>query len=198
MMEGMAATVQRLVVAAVLLLALGTSVLAQHRERQQTPAPATTGAATVDPDVEKFKRIVDLQATEDQERKFHGMTASTELARQRTRELQQQLEAAGDIIDVMHRATTLEDDVDQALTDYRIFRRSLADQQEVELKKQMKKVITSVHAISQDAATMSQVLDRVPVNTAKLRSLAEHMEKELGALQSAQNNVGKEMSIQVE
>ena len=155
--------------------------------------------APVDPDVEKIQRIFDLQATEDQARKFHGMTSSTELARQRARELEQQAAASPeDTVTLMHRATTLEDGLDQALTDYRIFRRSLADQQERELKKPMKKLITSVHAISKGADTLSQQLEKVPVSPEKLRSLAEHLEKELGTWQSAQVNLGKELSIQGE
>jgi hypothetical protein len=59
----------------------------------------------------------------------------------------------------------------------------------------MKKLITSVHAISKEADIMSQQLQRVPVNPAKLRSIAEHLEKELESLHSAQTNLGKELSI---
>lgn len=170
----------------------------QQGQRQQTTPPPMTEAPPVDAEVEKFKRIFDLQATEDQERKFRGMLASTELAQRHARDLLQQLASSSDTIQLMHRATTLEDDIDQALTDYRIFRRSLADQQEFELKKQMKKLITSVHAISKNSDTLSQELNRIPVNSEKLRPLGERLEKELGLLHSAQVTLGKEMSIQVE
>jgi hypothetical protein len=189
----------RLVIGILAVLCFIGSTPAQQIHRQQnSEPPAKEAAPAVDPDVEKFKRVFDLQATEDQERKFRGMTASTQLAGEHARELEQQAAASQDTIPLMHRATTLEDDIDQALTDYRIFRRSLSDPQEAEMKKQMKKVIASVHAVSKAAETLSQELNRIPVNPAKVRSLAERLDNELMTLQAAQATVGREMSIPLE
>lgn len=176
-----------------LVALLGVAQVPQ--QRQQTTPPPMTQPDPVDPEIEKMQRIFDLQATEDQERKFRGMTASTELALRHARDLQRQAAASQDTVPLMHGATTLEDDIDQALTDYRIFRRSLGEQQDRELKKPMKKLITSVHAISKNAEAMSQELNRVPMNVAKVGSLAERIEKELAALHAAQVSLGREMSI---
>ena len=185
-------------IATTLVLSLTLAAFGQQQERPSSSVPPVTEAAPVDPDVERFKHAVDVQATEEQARKFRAMAASTERARKGAGELQQQALSSTDVVELMHRATALEDDLDQALTDYRIFRRSLSDQQDVELKKWMKKLITSVHQTSKHADNMSQQLQQVPVNAAKLRGLAEHLEKDLSALQAAQANLAKEMSIQVQ
>jgi hypothetical protein len=187
-----------LVIFSGLVMSLTLAAQGQQRERPKSSAPQEKETPAVDPDVEKFKHAIDVQASEEQARKFRLMLASTAEARGKAQELQQQAVSAGDVIEIMHRATTLEDDLDQALTDYRIFRRSLSDPQDQELKKLMTKLVKSVHAISKDADSLSQQVQRIPVNTAKLGSLAEHLEKELSALQSAQMNLRKEMNIQPE
>ena len=137
-----------------------------------------------------------MQATEYQAEKFQTMLSSTRLARQQASDLQRQAAISNDSIELTHRATTLEDSVDQALTDYRSFRRSLSQQQEAEEKPRMKKLIKAAHSVSKDGDAMSQRLQQVPLDPRKLASLAEHLEKELSAFQAAQAGLGKEMGIE--
>jgi len=125
------------------------------------------------------------------------MLSSTRLAWQQASDLARQAANSNDSIELMHKATTLEDSVDQALTDYRSFRRSLSQQQEADEKPRMKKLIKAAHSVSKDGDAMSQRLEQVPLDERKLASLAEHLEKELSGFQTAQGSVGKELGIEL-
>ncbi len=107
-----------------------------------------------------------------------------------------QAASSNDSIELTHRATTLEDSVDQALTDYRSFRRSLSQQQEVEEKPRMKKLIKAAHSISKDGDALSQRLQEIPLDPRRLASLAEHLERAFSEFQAAQARLGKEMAIE--
>ena len=124
------------------------------------------------------------------------MLNSTRLARQQASDLERQAASSNDSIELTHRATTLEDSVDQALTDYRSFRRSLSQQQEVEEKPRMKKLTKSAHSVSKDGDAMEQLLQQIPLDQRKLASLAEHLERELSGFQAAQASLGKELGIE--
>ncbi len=176
-----------------LLLPLVASV-AQRRGASTTPPPAPP-AAQVDPTVQKLEHAAEVQATEYQAEKFHTMLSSTRLARQQASDLARQAATSNDSIELTHKATTLEDSVDQALTDYRSFRRSLAQQQEADEKPRMKKLIKAAHSVGKDGDAMEQRLEQVPLDQRKLEILAEHLEKELSAFQAAQGSLGKELGI---
>ncbi len=167
----------------------------QQRRGASTSPPAATAQPSVDPDVQKLEHAAEVQATADQSAKFQTMLSSTRLAQQQASDLARQAASSSDSIELTHRATTLEDSVDQALTDYRSFRRSLSQQQEVDEKPRMKKLIKAVHSVSKYGDAMSQLLQRVPLDQRKLGSLAEHLERELSGLQAAQGILGKEMAI---
>jgi hypothetical protein len=136
-----------------------------------------------------------VQATEWQTWKFQTMLASTKLARQQASALARQAAGSGDSVELMHSATTLEDSLDQALTDYRSFRRSLADQQEAAEKPLMKKLTRAAHSVSKDGDAMSQRLEQLPLDQQKLANLAAHLEKELSAFHAAQASLGKDLGI---
>jgi hypothetical protein len=167
-----------------------------QRHGGSSPTPQSAPAPQVDPEVQKLEHAADVQATEDQAEKFHTMLNSTRLARQQASNLARQAASSNDSIELTHSATALEDSVDQALTDYRSFRRSLSQQQEVEEKPRMKKLIKAAHDVSKDGDAMSQQLQQIPLDQRKLASVAEHLEKELSGFQAAQASLGKEMGIQ--
>jgi septal ring factor EnvC (AmiA/AmiB activator) len=177
------------------LLSPFAAPLAQRRGTS-TPPPAATAQPSVDPSVQKLEHAAEVQATEGQTEKFHTMLASTRLARQQASDLQRQAASSNDSIELTHRATTLEDSVDQALTDYRSFRRSLSQQQEAEEKPRMKKLIKAAHSVGKDGDAMEQRLEQVPLDQRKLASLAEHLEKELTEFLAAQGKLGKELGIE--
>ncbi len=166
-----------------------------QRRGASTAPPAAPAQPSVDPSVQKLERAAEVQATGYQAEKFHTMLNSTRLARQQASDLARQAASSNDSIELTHQATTLEDSVDQALTDYRSFRRSLSQQQEVDEKPRMKKLIKAAHSVSKDGDAMEQLLQQVPLDQRKLASLAEHLEKQLSAFQIAQGSVGKELGI---
>ena len=187
---------RRAVVLTMLFLLLPFVASVGQRHGGSTTPPAAQPAPQVDPEVQKLEHAAEVQATEYQTTKFQTMLNSTRLARQQASELQRQAASSNDSIELTHRATTLEDSVDQALTDYRSFRRSLAQQQEVEEKPRMKKLIKAAHSVSKDGDAMEQLLQQVPLDQRKLASLAEHLERELSEFQGAQSGLGKEMGIE--
>ena len=138
-----------------------------ERPRRRLRPPA----AQADPDVQKFEHAVDVQATEWQTEKSHTMLSGTKLARQQASDLARLAASSNDSIELTHSATTLEDSVDQALTDYRSFRRSLSEQQELEEKSRMKKLSKAAHSISKDNDAMSQRLEQVAARPAKAGEL---------------------------
>jgi hypothetical protein len=137
-----------------------------------------------------------VQATEYQSWKFQTMLDSTKLALRQAHDLARQAAVSNDSIELTHSATTLEDSVDQALTDYRSFRRSLSLQQENEEKPLIKKLTKAAQSVSKDGDAMSQRLEQVPLDQRKLENLAEHLEKELSGFQAAQASLGKELGIE--
>jgi hypothetical protein len=175
------------------LLSLSITPLAQ-RHGAPTPPPAAP-APSVDPTVQKLEHAAQVQATEWQTWKFQTMLNSTRLARQQASALARQAASSSDSIELIHSATTLEDSIDQALTDYRSFRRSLSEQQEQAEKPLIKKLIKAAHGVSKDGDAMSQRLEQLPLEQQKLASLASHLEKGLSAFQAAQGSLGKELGI---
>ena len=185
--------------AIVLTLLLLSPFVASPAQRRGATTPAPPPAApvpSVDPEVQKLERAAEVQATEWQAWKFQTMVSSTRLARQQAFALARQAASSSDSIELMHSATTLEDSVDQALTDYRSFRRSLGDRQEAEEKPLIKKLTKAAHSVSNDGDAMSQRLEQLPLDQQKLASLAAHLEKELSAFQAAQGSLGKELGIE--
>ena len=167
-----------------------------QRHGAPTPPPAAP-APQVDPEVQKLQHAAEVQATEWQTGKFQTMLTSTTLARQQASALARQAASSSDSIELTHSATTLEDSVDQALTDYRSFRRSLADQQEAEEKPLLKKLTKAARSVSKDGDAISIQLEQLPLDQQKLAKLAEHLEKGLSAFQAAQASLGKDLGIEL-
>ena len=185
---------RRAVVISMLFLLLPLVASLAQRRGTTTPPPAAP-APTVDPEVQKLERAAEVQATEYQSWKFQTMVSSTKLAQQQARDLASHAASSSDSIELFHRATTLEDSVDQALTDYRSFRRSLSQQQEAEEKPLIKKLTKTARGVSKDGDAMSQRLQQVPLDQQKLASLAQHLERELSGFQAAQGSLGKDLGI---
>ena len=180
----------------ILLFLLSPPVASFAQRRGASTPPPAAPAPQVDPAVQKLEHAAEVQATEYQTWKFQTMLSSTKLARQQASSLARLSATSSDSIELTHSATTLEDSVDQALTDYRSFRRSLSQQQEADEKRLIKKLISAAHSISKDGDAMSQRLQQVPLDQRKLASLAEHLERELSGFLAAQASLGKELGIE--
>ena len=185
---------RRAVVLTMLFLLSPVVASVGQRRGASTPPPAAP-TPQVDPDVQKIQHAAEVQATEYQAAKFQTMLDSTKLAQRQAHDLARQAAVSTDSIELTHSATTLEDSVDQALTDYRSFRRSLSEQQEADEKRLMKKLTKAAHSISKDGDAVSQRLQQVPLDQRKLATLAEHLEKELSEFEAAQRSLGKDMGI---
>lgn len=193
--EALAIKLMRRAVALTMLFLLSPLTPSFAQRRGAPTPPSAAPAPQVDPEVQKLEHAADVQATEWQAAKFQTMLSSTKLARQQASALARQPANSNDSIELTHSATTLEDSVDQALTDYRSFRRSLADQQEAEEKPRMKKLAKAAHGISKDGDAIAKLLDQVPLDQQKLASLAAHLERELSRFQEAQGRLGQELGI---
>ncbi len=149
-----------------------------------------------DPDMATFKHAIAVQATEGQIGQFHLMIKSTEAARQQAHDLQHLGTNASDSVELTHKATGLQDSVEEAQSENRAFRRSLLDSQEAGLKNLTKKLAKSDSAVSKRAKAISQQLDQGTLNSERLANAAANLEKALAVFQSDQLNLGKEMGIQ--
>ena len=178
-----------------MLFLLSPLVASQAQRRGAPTPPPAAPAPPLDPEVQKLQHAAEVQATDYQAAKFQTMLNSTRLARQQASDLARQAAGSSDSIELSHRATTLEDSVDRALTDYRSFRRSLADQQEAEEKPLLKKLTKAAHSVSKDGDAISQRLQQVPLDQPKLAGVAEHMEKQLSRFEAAQASLRKELGI---
>ena len=183
-----------IVLSMLFLLSPLVATLAQRRGTS-SPTPQSAPAPQVDPEVQKLEHAAEVQATDYQTWKFQTMLNSTRLAQQQASDLARLAASYNDSIELTHSATTLEDSVDQALTDYRSFRRSLADQQEAEEKPLLKKLTKAAHGVSKDGDAISQRLQQLPLDQQKLAGVAEHLEKELSRFQAAQASLAKELGI---
>ncbi len=186
-------------VIAVLFVLFPLAILGQHGGRHGATTGTTNGGTTApaeDPDMATFKHAMAVQATEGQIGQFHLMIKSTEAARQQAHDLQHLGTSESDSVVLTHKATGLEDSVEEAQSENRAFRRSLLDSQEAGLKNLTKKLTKSDSAVSKSAKAISQQLDRGTLNSERLANAAANLEKALAVFQSDQVNLGKEMGIQ--
>ena len=180
------------------LLLFPLAVLGQHTGRHGATTGTTSGGTTApaeDPDMATFKHAIAVQATEGQIVQFRRMIQSTEVARQQAHDLQHLGTSASDSVVLTHKATGLQDSVEEAQSENRAFRRSLLDSQEAGLKNLTKKLTKSDSAVSKSAKAISQQLDRGTLNSERLANAAANLEKALAVFQSDQLNLGKEMGI---
>jgi hypothetical protein len=189
---------RRVSVMAMLSLLFPVAVLGQHGGRHGASTGTTSGttAPAEDSDMATFKHAIAVQATEGQIGQFHLMIKSTEAARQQAHDLQHLDTSESDSVVLTHKATGLEDSVEEAQSENRAFRRSLLDSQEAGLKNLTKKLTKSNSAVSKSAKAISQQLDRGTLNSERLANAAANLEKALAVFQSDQLNLGKEMGIQ--
>jgi hypothetical protein len=179
-----------------LFLLFPLNVLGQHGGRHATSG--TNGGTTAqpeDPDAATFKRAVAEQATDVQIGQFHLMAKSTEAARKQALDLQHLSSNAGNSEDVTSKAGGLQDSVEKALTDTRIFLQSFSDSQQANLKNLAKKLTKSGAAVNKSNKGISQQLEQKTLNAGRLVKTAESMEKALVEFQNDQLNLGKEMGI---
>jgi hypothetical protein len=185
-------------VIAMLSLLFPVAVLGQHGGRHGTTGTTTGGTTTPpeDPDMATFKHAIAVQATEGQTEQLRLMIKSTDAARQQAQELQHLGTNTSDSVVLTHKATGLQDSVEEAQSENRAFRRSLLDSQEAGLKNLTKKLTKSDSAVSKSAKAMSQQLDQGTLKGERLAKAAANLEKALAVFQSDQLNLGKEMGIQ--
>jgi hypothetical protein len=183
-------------VIAMLFLLFPLNVLGQHGGRHATSG--TNGGATAqpeDPDAATFKRAVAEQATDGQIAQFRLMTKSTEAARQQALDLQHLSSNADGSEDLTSKTNSLQDSVEKALTDTRIFLQSFSDSQEANLKNLAKKLTKSGAAVNKCDKGISQQLEHTTLNAGRLVRTAESLEKVLVEFQADQLSLGKEMGI---
>ena len=181
---------------AVLILLFSLNALGQHGGRH--PTSGTNGGTTAqpeDPAAATFKRAVAEQATDGQIAQFRLMTKSTEAARQQALDLQHLSSNAAGSEDLTSKARGLQDSVEKALDDTRIFLQSFSDSQEANLKNLAKKLTKSGAAVNKSDKGISQQLEQKTLNSGRLIRTAEGLEKALVELQSDQLNLGKEMAV---
>jgi hypothetical protein len=180
-----------------LLLLFPLAVQGQHggRHGNSTGTSGGTTAPAEDSDVATLKHALAVQATEEQIGQFQLMIKSAEVARQQAHDLQQIGSNASNSEDLTSKATSLQDSVEEAQRENRAFRQSLSDSQEAGLKNLTKKVTKSDSAVSKDAKAISKQMEQRTLNSGRLASAAENLEKALVQFQSAQLNLGKEMGI---
>ncbi len=183
-------------VIAMLFLLFPLNLLGQHAGRH--PTSGTNGGTTAqpeDPDAATFKRAVAEQATEGQIGQFRLMAKSTEAARQQALDLQHLSSNASNSEDLSSKASGLQDSVEKALTDARIFLQSFSDSQEAILKNLVKKLTKSGAAVHKSDKGVSQQLEQRTLNAGRLARTAESLEKALVEFQADQLSLGKEMGI---
>jgi len=181
---------------AVLILLFPLNVWGQHGGRHASSG--TNGGTTAqpeDPDAATFKRAVAEQATDGQIAQFRLMTKSTEAARKQSLDLQHLNSNAAGSEDLSGKANGLQDSVEKALADTRIFLQSFSDSQEANLKNLARKLTKSGAAVNKSAKGLSQQLQQQTLNSGRLIRTAEGLEKALVELQSDQLNLGKEMAV---
>ncbi len=187
---------QSLSVIAILFLLFPLNLLGQHGGRHSTTGTNSgTSAPPEDPDAATFKRAVAEEATEGQVAQFRLMTKSTEAARKQAVDLQHLNSIASNSDDLTSKAGSLQDAVEKALTDARIFLQSFSDSQEAILKNLVKKLTKSGVAVNKSDKGISQQLDQTTLNAGHLAKAAESLEKALVEFQTNQLNLGKEMGI---
>ena len=180
-----------------LCLLFPLAVLAQYggRHGASTNTGGKTTAPPEDPDLATFKHAVAVQATEDQAGQFRLMMKSTEAARQQAHELQRLGSTPGDSVALTHKATALQNAVEEVQSENRAFRQSLSDSQEAGLKGLTKKLTKSDAAVSKGAKAISQQLEQGTLSPEALTNAGANLGKALSAFQSDQINLGKEMGI---
>ncbi len=179
------------------LLLLAAVGVAQQQGRHGSGANRGTTAAAPpaeDSDTASFTRAVAGQATE-QIAQFFTMTKSTEAAQQQAKELQRLGVRRRNSEELISKAATLQNSVDQALSDTSKFRRSFGDQQRAILKAPDKKLAKSDATAGKEAKALAQQLEEVPPNPERLNTAINHMEKALAELQADQLSLQKPMGI---
>ena len=131
-----------------------------RRSALHTGTNSGTTAHPEDPDAATFKRAVAKQATEEQIAQFRLMTKSTEAARKQALDLQHLSSNAAGSEDLTSKASGLQDSVEKALTDTRIFLQSFSDSQEANLKNLAKKLTKSGAAVNKSDKGISQQLEQ--------------------------------------
>ena len=190
---------RRVSVIAMMFLLFPLAVMGQHQGRHGGSTGTSTGGTTApaeDPDMATFKHAIAVQATEGQMGQFRQMIKSTEAARQLAHDLQHLAAGESDSVALTHKATGLQDSVDEAQSENRAFRRSFLDSQEAGLKNLTKKLTKADSAVSKAANVISQQVDQGTLNSERLANAAGNLEKALAVFQSDQLNLGKEMGIQ--
>jgi hypothetical protein len=170
--------------------------VAQQQGRHGGAANHGTASAppAEDADTATFTRAIAGQATDDQIAQFFAMTKSTETARQQAKTLGRAANP-NNSEELISRAATLQNSVDQALSDTSKFRRSFTDSQAATLKAPAKKLAKSTAAADKDAKNLSHQLEEIPPDPGRVLTAVVNVERALEELQSDQLTLGKKMGI---
>jgi hypothetical protein len=179
-----------------LSLLLSTAVGAQQQGKHgSAPNHGTAAPPAEDSDTATFTRAIAGQATDEQIVQFSAMTMSTETARQQAKTLGRRASGANNSEELISKAATLQNSVDQALSDTRKFRQSFTDSQAATLKASAKKLAKSDVGVSKSGKNLSHQLEEIPPDPGRVLTAVVNVERALEELQSDQLNLGKKMGI---
>lgn len=153
------------------------------------------GSSTVpadNTDLTNFKHAVAVEATDTQVTQFMVLAKSTDAARQQAQALQRSGSEAA-----VKEATALQDAVDEVQRQDRGFLETFSEAQASGLKKQTKKLTQSGETVMKGAKKLAAQLDRIPPDPQRLKESATNLEQALAKLQSDQNELSKEMGIDI-
>ena len=164
-------------------------MLGVPRPRQLTLPPNNS-------DIADFNRAVALQATPEQTARFQQLTKSTEAARKQAQILSPHAESAGS--SDSSRYAGLSDAVEDARNNNLQFVRSFSSSQQSGLKTITKKLSKADSDVSKQSKTLTQELERSKMDSKRIASVVEKLDKALTGFQADQLDIGNAMGIQPE
>lgn len=175
------------------------TLLAQHGGHGAGAGRPATAAAIPTPnnsDISDFNRAVALQATPDQTARFQQLTKSTQAARKQAQIFSPHSESAGSADS--SRYAGLSDAVEDARNNNLQFVRSFSSSQPSGLKTITKKLSKADSDVSKQSKTLTQELERSKMDSERIASVVEKLDKALTGFQAEQLEIGKAMGIQPE
>jgi hypothetical protein len=157
------------------------------------PATAAANPTPNNSDIADFNRTVALQATPEQTARFQQLTKSTEAARKQAQILSSHAESAGSADS--SRYAGLSDAVEDARNNNLQFVGSFSSSQQSGLKIITKRLGKADTDVSKQSKTLTQELERSKMDSKRIASVVEKLDKALTGFQAEQLEIGKAMGI---
>jgi hypothetical protein len=154
----------------------------------------TSGPAADTPEIKDFNRLMAVQATESQTQQFQAVAKSTEAARKQAHDLMEQAESANASIDLTSQTAALKDAVDGARSWNDYFVKTFSNAQVSGLKEFTKKLSKAEFDVMRERGALDQD-SRGAVDSKRISTTAERLEKVLTKFQAEQLSMADEMGI---